>query len=161
MKSLSRVRLLVTPWTAAHQTPPSMGFSRQEFPQYKLLHKKEALMILGQLDNYIKKLILKKIILLIFLFIFPQTLNFLLCIDVSPVNNVVVVSGEQLRDSATHIHVSILPQPLLLCRPVHNIKQRSMCYTGGLCWLSILIEQYVHDLPKVFPLATISHFLSL
>ena len=30
VKSLSRVRLLVTPWTAAHQAPPSMGFSRQE-----------------------------------------------------------------------------------------------------------------------------------
>ena len=30
MKSLSRVRLLVTPWTAALQAPPSMGFSRQE-----------------------------------------------------------------------------------------------------------------------------------
>ena len=31
MKSLSRVRLLVTPWTAAYQAPPSMGFSRQEY----------------------------------------------------------------------------------------------------------------------------------
>ena len=31
MKSLSRVRLLATPWTAAHQAPPSMGFSRQEY----------------------------------------------------------------------------------------------------------------------------------
>ena len=30
MKSLSHVRLLVTPWTAAHQAPPSMGLSRQE-----------------------------------------------------------------------------------------------------------------------------------
>ena len=30
MKSLSRVRLLSTPWTAAHQAPPSMGCSRQE-----------------------------------------------------------------------------------------------------------------------------------
>ena len=30
MKSLSRVRLLATPWTAAHQASPSMGFSRQE-----------------------------------------------------------------------------------------------------------------------------------
>ena len=28
---LSRVRLLVTPWTAAYQAPPSMGFSRQEY----------------------------------------------------------------------------------------------------------------------------------
>ena len=31
VKSLSRVRLLVTPWTAACQAPLSMGFSRQEY----------------------------------------------------------------------------------------------------------------------------------
>ena len=31
VKSLSRVRLLTTPWTAAYQAPPSMGFSRQEY----------------------------------------------------------------------------------------------------------------------------------
>ena len=31
MKLLSRIQLLATPWTAAHQTPPSMGFSRQEY----------------------------------------------------------------------------------------------------------------------------------
>ena len=31
VKSLSRARLLATPWTAAHQAPPSMGFSRQEY----------------------------------------------------------------------------------------------------------------------------------
>ena len=30
VKSLSWVRLLATPWTAAYQAPPSMGFSRQE-----------------------------------------------------------------------------------------------------------------------------------
>ena len=30
-KSLSPVRLLVTPWTTAYQAPPSMGFSRQEY----------------------------------------------------------------------------------------------------------------------------------
>ena len=30
-KSLSRVHLLVNPGTAAHQAPPSMGFSRQEY----------------------------------------------------------------------------------------------------------------------------------
>ena len=30
-KWLSRVWLLATPWTAAHQTSPSMGFSRQEY----------------------------------------------------------------------------------------------------------------------------------
>ena len=31
VKSLSRVQLLATPWTAAYQTPPSIGFSRQEY----------------------------------------------------------------------------------------------------------------------------------
>ena len=31
VKSLSRVQLLATPWTAAYQAPPSMGFSRQEY----------------------------------------------------------------------------------------------------------------------------------
>ena len=31
VKSLSRVRLLATQWTLAHQAPPSMGFSRQEY----------------------------------------------------------------------------------------------------------------------------------
>ena len=44
VKSLSRVRLLATPWTAAHQAPPSLGFSRQEYwsgvplpsPNYKV-----------------------------------------------------------------------------------------------------------------------------
>ena len=30
VKSRNRVWLLATPWTAAHQAPPSMGFSRQE-----------------------------------------------------------------------------------------------------------------------------------
>ena len=31
VKSLSRVWLLATPWTAAHQALPPMGFSRQEY----------------------------------------------------------------------------------------------------------------------------------
>ena len=30
VKSLSSVRLVTTPWTAAYQAPPPMGFSRQE-----------------------------------------------------------------------------------------------------------------------------------
>ena len=31
VKSLIRVRLLATPWTAAYQAPSSMGFSRQQY----------------------------------------------------------------------------------------------------------------------------------
>ena len=30
-KSLSRGRLCATPWTAAYQAPPSMGFSRRQY----------------------------------------------------------------------------------------------------------------------------------
>ena len=39
-KSLSRVRLFATPWAAAHQAPPSMGFSRREYGVgcHRLLH---------------------------------------------------------------------------------------------------------------------------
>ena len=28
---MSRIQLFATPWTVAHQAPPSMGFSRQEY----------------------------------------------------------------------------------------------------------------------------------
>ena len=31
VKPLSRVRLFATPWTVAYQSPPSMGFSRQQY----------------------------------------------------------------------------------------------------------------------------------
>ena len=31
VKSFSHVQLVATAWTAAHQAPPSMGFSRQEY----------------------------------------------------------------------------------------------------------------------------------
>ena len=31
VKSLSCLRLFATPWIVAHQAPPSMGFSRQEY----------------------------------------------------------------------------------------------------------------------------------
>ena len=31
VKSLSHVKLFTTPWTAAYQAPPSMGFSMQEY----------------------------------------------------------------------------------------------------------------------------------
>ena len=31
MKLLSRVRLFVTPWTVAHQAPPSKEFSKPEY----------------------------------------------------------------------------------------------------------------------------------
>ena len=43
MKSLSHVQLLATPWTAAHQAPPSMGFSRQEY--WSGVHRRQLLLV--------------------------------------------------------------------------------------------------------------------
>ena len=50
---------------------------------------------------------------------------------------VVIVLGRQQRDSAKHIHVSILSQTPLTSRLSYNIEQSSQCYTVGSCWLSI------------------------
>ena len=59
-------------------------------------------------------------------------------IEVQPINNVVVVSGEQRMDLAIYVHVSSLPQTPLPSRLAHNIEQSTTHYTIGLCWLSIL-----------------------
>ena len=42
VKSLSPVWLFATPWTAAHQAPPSLGFSRQEFWSAGTYQKKDT-----------------------------------------------------------------------------------------------------------------------
>ena len=50
VKLLSCVQLLATPWIAAHQAPPSMGFSRQEYwsgvplpsPEVRLIYRASA-----------------------------------------------------------------------------------------------------------------------
>ena len=64
--------------------------------------------------------------------------NFLIYIGLSPINNIVIVSGGQQRDSTNtymwihsrsntpHIHTA------------QSIGQSSLCYTVGPCWLSIL-----------------------
>ena len=59
VKSLSHVWLLATPWAAAYQAPPSMGFSRQEYwsgvpspsPSYMLLVFKYLNTAIGQSDK--------------------------------------------------------------------------------------------------------------
>ena len=44
-------------------------------------------------------------------------------------NNLVIISGEEQRDSATHIHVPNLPQTCLPSRLPYNIEQSSISYT--------------------------------
>ena len=43
-KSLSRVWLFATPWTAAHLAPPSMGFSRQDHLTFPLVKNQQELL---------------------------------------------------------------------------------------------------------------------
>ena len=53
VKSLSRVQLSATPWTAAYQVPLSMGFSRQAFcMEPKLMGDCNAVMIRYFYDAY-------------------------------------------------------------------------------------------------------------
>ena len=54
VKSLIRVRLLATPWTAAYQAPPSMGFSRQEYWSGVPLPYHHIMCIRGQSFNLVQ-----------------------------------------------------------------------------------------------------------
>ena len=60
VKSLSRVWLLATPWTAAHQAPPSMGFARQEYwsgvPLPSLLQLTSCTILGNLLNHYVSQL---------------------------------------------------------------------------------------------------------
>ena len=81
VKSLSRVRPSVIPWTTAFQAPSFMGFSRQEYwsgvplpsPIYMCVYIYNFLTVLG----------------------YSQLM--------------LVASGEEQRDLALHIHIPILP----------------------------------------------------
>ena len=52
VKSLSRVRLLATSWTAAYQAPPSMGFARQEYWSGVPLPSPSEIISQSQKDKY-------------------------------------------------------------------------------------------------------------
>ena len=50
-----------------------------------------------------------------------------LCIGVQMIYNAVIASGEQRRDSATHIHVSVLPQTPHFSPGCHTTLNRVPC----------------------------------
>ena len=52
VKSLGRVRLLSTPWTAAYQAPPPMGFSRQEYWSGLAISSKRTHTIMAHLPGF-------------------------------------------------------------------------------------------------------------
>ena len=55
-----------------------------------------------------------------------------------PINNIVIVLGEQQRDPAIYIHVPIAPSDSLLSRLPHSTEKISLCYTVGPCSLLVL-----------------------
>ena len=64
-----------------------------------------------------------------------------------------IVSGEQQRVLAIHIHVSILPQPPLPSRLPRHTEQSSLCSTVEPCWPSVLntaVLVTVSHSPRVF-----------
>ena len=71
VKSLNCVRLLVTPWTAAYQSPPPMGFSRQEqhycMSYMKVVNSKSWVLLTKNffLILYLYKMIFTKLIVII------------------------------------------------------------------------------------------------
>jgi len=68
-------------------------------------------------------------------FFVPSNFKLLFCIGVQPINNAVIVSGEQL---GTQLYIPFLPWEPLSSRLAYNTEQSSMCLTICLCRLSIL-----------------------
>ena len=68
VKSLSPVRPLATPWTAAHQAPASVGFSRQEYWSGVPLPSPKSSILLHKLEDkkyiYIQSFILTHIVII-------------------------------------------------------------------------------------------------
>ena len=56
LSHFSHVQLCVTPWTAAYQAPPSMGFSRQEYWSGSLLPSPEKALSLIQKPDLLSPL---------------------------------------------------------------------------------------------------------
>ena len=55
VKTLSHVRLIATPWTAAHQAPPSVGFSKQEYWSGVPLPSPQLPPMISQIPSFIQK----------------------------------------------------------------------------------------------------------
>ena len=91
------------------------------------------------------------------------SLNLLFCVRIYLINHVVVISGEQWRDSAIHIRVSILPQTPLLSRLAHNRwAEFHVLYSRSLLVIHFKCNRVYMTFPKSltipFPPAMVSSF---
>ena len=96
-----------------------------------------------------------------FLYIFLAPKIFF--IGVQRINNVVIVSGGQQRDSAVHICIHVLPQTPLPSRLPRDTEQSALCCPAGPRWFSMWNTAVCPcpshtpwlSLPPSFPLVTI------
>ena len=66
VNSLSRVRLIATPWTAAYQAPPFMGFSRQEYwsglPLLSIVHNYVLSTVMHLFHSFMKQVFIERLL---------------------------------------------------------------------------------------------------
>ena len=60
------------------------------------------------------------------------------------INNVVIVSGGQQRDSVVHIHISILSQILSPCRLLPSIEQSFLLYNSRSLLAGSSLKRFGH-----------------
>ena len=116
VKSLSRVRLFATPWTAAHQAPPSMGFSRQEYwsgvPLPSPMQKLAGLYFLWNIPRFLQEELMslpqctQEYLVLIYIWLRSCSgINFIF---------VCIPKFRFLKGKGYHLYPPILPDALLM-----------------------------------------------
>ena len=106
----SRVWLFGTPWTAAHQAPLSMGFSRQKLVEWVAMPSSRASF-------------------------WPRDWTRVFCVAGGFFTRWVIREAFIHRRAHTHTH--ILLQILFHYRLLQDTEYSFLCYTVGPCWLSI------------------------
>ena len=151
----SCVQLIATPWTVACQVPLRMEFSSRNSGMGCHFLLPGIFSTQGSKQHFLNRLHLQADSL-------PLVLPGKSPNGVLLINNAVIISGEQQKDSTRHIHIFILPQTPLPSRLPSSIKQSSLCYVVGSRWLSVLniavgtwpAQTPNYPAPSSFPLAT-------
>ena len=164
VQSPSHVQLSEIPWTAAHHAPLSFTIS---WSLHRFMSIHELVMLSNHPILCCPLLLLPSIFPSITVFSSKSALHIMwpkywsFSVSISPSNeysglisfrfdwfdllevqgtlrSLVIFMDIQWRDSAIHMHVSILPQTPLPSRLPHNTKQSPLCCAAWPCWWSVL-----------------------